>query len=439
MVMRIGYLVPEFPGQTHTFFWREIKALERRGVEVDIVSSRKPRTMPQPHSWTAEAEARTQYLYPPKSVADLLLPTLSRATRFGRCARAFLGADGATLKQRLRLLPLVCAGAKLAQIAQQRDWTHLHCHMCSDVANIALFANLLADLPYSLTLHASLSEFGPNQKAKWRHAKFGIAITRLLESEIRSTLASDAPKQIAIASMGVDSDSFTRESPYQPWVAGQPARLFSCGRLNPCKGHAEVIEAVSQLVTEGRPVSLRIAGEDELGGRGYRKVLQEKIKQLSLEDHVELLGAIGEKEVKQELESSHLFVLGSYGEPFGVATAEAMAMQTPVITTAAGGAVELIRNDIDGILVPPRSAEQLATSIAQLLDNPEKAVKLGLSARERVESEFTSQNSADTLINCISPNQKTTESTQSPKVTETYKAQETTDAKSSYDLLVESH
>ena len=42
MTVRIGYLVPEFPGQTHAFFWREIRALEGLGVEPVIVGTRFP-------------------------------------------------------------------------------------------------------------------------------------------------------------------------------------------------------------------------------------------------------------------------------------------------------------------------------------------------------------------------------------------------------------
>ena len=56
--MRIGYLIPEFPAQTHTFIWREMKELERLGAEVAIVSTRRPHEL-APHDWVPEALART--------------------------------------------------------------------------------------------------------------------------------------------------------------------------------------------------------------------------------------------------------------------------------------------------------------------------------------------------------------------------------------------
>ena len=41
-VQKIGYLIPEFPGQTHIFFWRELQALPGKGVSPELVSTRPP-------------------------------------------------------------------------------------------------------------------------------------------------------------------------------------------------------------------------------------------------------------------------------------------------------------------------------------------------------------------------------------------------------------
>ena len=60
--MRIGYLIPEFPGQTHAFFWREIKELERLEVEVQLISTQLPPADIVCHEWSAQAIARTRYL-----------------------------------------------------------------------------------------------------------------------------------------------------------------------------------------------------------------------------------------------------------------------------------------------------------------------------------------------------------------------------------------
>ena len=67
----IGYLVPEFPGQTHIFFWREIQELRQFGVRPELVSTRRPDRWIQSHEWSRQAVAQTTYLFPPRAKACL--------------------------------------------------------------------------------------------------------------------------------------------------------------------------------------------------------------------------------------------------------------------------------------------------------------------------------------------------------------------------------
>src|SRR3984885_12585595 len=62
---RLGYLVPEFPGQKAIMFWGEIGALRAMGVDVSLVSTRKPSEINK-HDFHPEAAAETFYLFPPK-------------------------------------------------------------------------------------------------------------------------------------------------------------------------------------------------------------------------------------------------------------------------------------------------------------------------------------------------------------------------------------
>ena len=65
--MKIGYFIPEFPGQTHIFFWREMQALREIGVEPAVVSTRLPDRSLISHPWAAEAQRDTEYLFPPRA------------------------------------------------------------------------------------------------------------------------------------------------------------------------------------------------------------------------------------------------------------------------------------------------------------------------------------------------------------------------------------
>jgi hypothetical protein len=62
--MKAGYLIPEFPGQTHAFFMRERAELENRGVDSALYSTRPPANGAAAHEWAAAAAAETTYLTP---------------------------------------------------------------------------------------------------------------------------------------------------------------------------------------------------------------------------------------------------------------------------------------------------------------------------------------------------------------------------------------
>ena len=64
--VRIAYLIPEFPGQTHIFLWREMQEMAKRGYEIELISTRRPLASIVSHEWAKDAGARTTYLFPLK-------------------------------------------------------------------------------------------------------------------------------------------------------------------------------------------------------------------------------------------------------------------------------------------------------------------------------------------------------------------------------------
>ncbi|ATB51502.1 exopolysaccharide biosynthesis GT4 family glycosyltransferase EpsE [Corallococcus macrosporus] len=403
-VQKIGYLIPEFPGQTHIFFWRELQALPGKGVTPELVSTRPPPARIISHSWAREAMSRTEYLAPPgplgvaKAAAEV---ARAMPTGWARCLASIARAEGLDAKGRAQLLAFAVMGGRLASLARERGWTHVHVHSCANAAHVALFANLLSGLPYSLTLHGPLDDYGPNQREKWRHAKFAFVITKKLLKEVHEELAGALPSRIELAPMGVELRKFNRAVPYAAWTGEGPLRVFSCGRLNPCKGHADLIDAVGMLRAKGLDARLSIAGEDEAGGTTYRKVLEAKVQESGLGDAVTLLGAVSEDVVRGEIERAHIFSLASLQEPLGVAIMEAMAMRVPVVVTGAGGVPELVDDGVDGILVPPQQPGILADRLEAVARDAQEAHRLGEAGRRKVETTFSSERSADMLAKLL--------------------------------------
>jgi glycosyltransferase involved in cell wall biosynthesis len=264
-----------------------------------------------------------------------------------------------------------------------------------------MFAKLISQLPYSITLHGFLKEYGSNQKQKWGSANFAIVITNQIYEEVNKTLQGYLPQKIEIAPMGVDTGIFKRETIYNPWSENDTCHIFSCGRLNYCKGHQDLIMAVSIITKQGIKVKLDIAGEDEQGGKGYRKELEKIINELELNDTVNLLGAVSEEQIKTHLEKAHIFVLASLNEPLGVATMEAMSMEVPVLVTGAGGVRELVDDGVNGILVEPENPLLLATTILSVLQDQELSINLGKFARQKILNGFSCSQSAKILVDNV--------------------------------------
>jgi glycosyltransferase involved in cell wall biosynthesis len=398
MTTALGYIVPEFPAQTHIFFWREIRELRRMGVEPRFISTRRPNRAIQSHDWSAEAAARTLYLFPPE--VRLVLLGLGALLRAGP---AGWGRVAATLRRDVqgslaRRIALAMTGAMLSGVARRDGLEHVHVHSCADAALVAMFAHRLSGLSYSISLHGPLRDYGPNQPVKWRHARFAVVITRAILAEVREMLAGNLPPVVELAPMGVDLATFGREAPYAPWTGDGPARVVSVGRLNRVKGHQELIEAVRLARADGLDLHLTICGEDEQGGTGFRRTLQAQIDAAGLGDAVQLTGAVSEARVLAEIERAHVFALASHAEPLGVAIMEAMAMAIPVVATDAGGVPELVDSGRDGVLVPPRAPEALAAALTDLLRDPEAALRLSRAARAKIAAEFHSGLSAAAIL-----------------------------------------
>jgi glycosyltransferase involved in cell wall biosynthesis len=401
MKTRIGYLVPEFPGQTHTWIWRDRKALAELGIDAELVSTRRPKFVV--HAWAEEAQKATRYLVP-FSVSDAVtaLAALAKAgpVALARCVLTVFEVRDLGLAGRLKLGAMIVVAGKLAALAKERGWSQLHVLSSGDAAHIAAFASYLAHINYSITLLASLGGYGPNQRLKWQDASFGLVMSERLRSELEDTLGDAAPEQISIAPMGVDMDQATRGRPYAPWRAGQPARIYTCGRLNPVKGHTFLFKALAQLKAEGMDVRLQVAGEEE-GVPGYREQLQQQIVELGLRGDVELLGGVPEERHRQALEEAHVFVLASLDEGISVAAMEAMAMQTPTVVTDVGGMHELVDPGRDALMVPSKDPTALAQAISRILKEPALAERLSESSRQKIAHKFHHRRSAEALAECL--------------------------------------
>jgi len=392
--IRLGYFVSEFPGQTHTFFWREILRLRAAGVQVALVSTRPPANAAC-HDF-ASARHETHYLYPPSPSA--LVRMVARHPEGMLRAAAYVRAlEGLSLKQHAKVAALIPFAADLLSFAHRERLEHIHVHFPSDAGHIAAMCRLMGGPTFSLSLHAPLSDFGGNQRAKWGLASFGIIITETLLQDARRELADALPERIAVAPMGVNSELFKRKTPYEPWRSELPLRLVTCARLQPSKGQDDLLRAVALLRDQGFDARLVVCGGDPAPGAPFLHRLRSLAEELDLSHVVTFAGSVSEARIVMELEACHVFCLASHREPLGVAIMEAMAMELPVVVTSGGGVRELVTDGQEGFLAPPRDPAALAQRIKDVVAAPDAAVEVGRAARRRVVRSFQSTRSAEVL------------------------------------------
>ena len=403
--VHIGYFIPEFPGQTHNFFWQEKKVLNELGVQADWLSTRCPPQGIISHVWASKAKQETFYLAP-FTIFDWLnsLIEILRAgpLKWINCLSVIFLSSDTNLLEKFKLLALVIISGKLIWLWKKNGWDHIHVHSCGNAANISLFASLLSGLTYSITLHGpTLETYGSNQKQKWKYSDFALVVSDKLFNDVSVKLKGFLPETVISIPMGVNLLEISRKTQYTLWEEGTKCKIFSCGRLNPVKGHSFLFKSVEILRNRGIDVFLKVAGEDEQGGQGYHKHLQELIQRMNLADRIELLGAVSQERIRSELEGSHIFALASHDEGIPVAVMEAMAMAIPVVATNVGGNSELIESGKDGILVPDKHPEAMANSIELILKDPKLAQQFSRLSRQKIESKFHDRRSAEALLECI--------------------------------------
>ena len=398
----VGYLVPEFPGQTHTWIWRELTWLRRWDVDLHLLSTRPPQPRDRArHDFAPDAAARTFYLYDESLGTWLRLAgalTQACLTDPPGTARAACRAgrmpldDGAGWR---RCLPLLAPAARLAQYCRSQGIVHVHCHTCADGAIVAMLARHLGGAPYSLTINANLDWWGGGMAAKLGYAAFTISTMRWVKAEVDARFPPAVAVRCHYAPVGVDTDLW-RPEPRPQHAPGEPARLLCVGRLHASKGFDVALRALRLVVDHGVDARLAILGDGP-----ERSALTALTHDLSLHDRVEFKGSVAETAVRRALAEADIFLLPSHAEPLGVVVMEAMAMGTPVIVTKAGGVMEIVTDGQDGLMVPPGAPSPLAQAIAALVADPGRRAALAAAARRSIVERFDARFGARTLAGLL--------------------------------------
>jgi glycosyltransferase involved in cell wall biosynthesis len=159
--------------------------------------------------------------------------------------------------------------------------------------------------------------------------------------------------------------------------------VLCVGRLVPAKGQHVLLAAIAKLRASGRNLRLRLVGDGP-----DRESLELAAGRFKITDAVVFEGAVNQDRIRDLYATADVFALASFAEGIPVVLMEAMAMEIPCVSTWITGIPELIRDSIDGLLVPPSDIDGLAAAIALLMDDDELRARLGEAGRRRVIEKY---------------------------------------------------
>ena len=207
------------------------------------------------------------------------------------------------------------------------------------------------------------------------------AISRTINSSAQSAMVKIAP--------GIDTDHFapTDSSELTSELGLTDKKVIvSVGRLVHRKGQDVLIEAMPHLLKEIPDVHLVLIGEGP-----YRGYLETRVKNLGIDSKVTFIGRITYVDLPRYICLGEVFVMPSRSrlaglevEGLGIVYLEASACGLPVIAGDSGGAPDAVVEGVTGLVVNGKDQHALATSIAALLNDQERAREMGRKGREWV-------------------------------------------------------
>ena len=165
------------------------------------------------------------------------------------------------------------------------------------------------------------------------------------------------------------------------------------GRVEDEKGVDILIQAFKKVNEKHPQCLLHIVGEGN-----WEKNARELSKLLGLEEKMIFHGWKGLSDLQKIVGRSTLCVLPSRVESFGLTIAEAMASSVPVISTRVAAIPEVLIHNECGLLVSANDPDALSDAIKYSLDNKEKIDKMAKRARQRIQSHFTWEKTADDYL-----------------------------------------
>lgn len=189
------------------------------------------------------------------------------------------------------------------------------------------------------------------------------------------------PSNVECVYNGVDVNKFT--------VAdrdNEKITLINVGRLNYIKNHVFLIKIFKKLIDKGYDLKLLILGDGEL-----REELENLVNELNLQNYVELKGVVNN--VNDYLLQADIYCGTSLYEGLPITQLEAMACGMPIVSSKAGGVVDIVKNGINGYICEEFDEEKYSQLVEKLILDEKLRIEFGKNSR-KIAEELSVENCA---------------------------------------------
>lgn len=411
MMMRVAFVIDEFPSVTQTFILNQITGLIDRGHSVEIYPAIKNHTTDLPVN---------VYKYKLNDIS-LFKPQIERNLKgvFQALTRYFTASLAKDPKTTLNSLNCFRFGRyalegplfldALPFIGEIRHFDIIHAHFginglrAMRLQDLGVVKGNLITTFHGYDISKHIRKYGSNHyRQLFEKGDYFLTVSHHFKEQLIK-LGCEAQK-IAVHRSGVDLKVLSSESTNIDVTINKPIddkriKIVTIARFVEKKGLEYGIRAVSRIKGKAHEIIYNIIGDGELRTR-----IESCIQNETLQDTVELLGWMPHDQIIHMLKNADILLAPSVTSRLGdkegipVTIIEAMAMGLPVVSTHHSGIPELVEDGINGFLVPERDVKALAQKLVFLIDHPEKRIQMGKAGRKRIETDFDIEHLNDRLV-----------------------------------------
>jgi colanic acid/amylovoran biosynthesis glycosyltransferase len=388
---KIAYVVSRFPKLTETFVLDEMIAIEQNGLSIElyplirehakVVHPQAKPFMTRAHfqpflSWPI-IKANLYYIKRKPGVYFETLFAMLKST-WGSY-RLFTGSIGIFPKSVFFAYQMAVQGI-----------THVHAHFARHATTAGFVIQRIADIPYSFTAHGSDIHCDRHMlREKVAEADFVVPISDFNRNVILEECKGQFLDNLKVIHCGVDTQQTFKPRAWDGDLElANPVSIICIGTLHEVKGQTYLIESCRILKEAGYKFTCHFVGDGP-----DRHALVEQANQAGL-DCIIFHGVLTRPEIIQMLQEMDIAVTPSVPardgrrEGIPIVVVEAMASGLPVVASDLSGIPELVEDNRNGFLVPPRDVAALAAAIGRLIKEPALRRQFGMEGRKKVEREF---------------------------------------------------